>query len=77
MNKLAILGGEKIISPEKGRFIWPKITPYLEEVILTQARESLSIYNKSGILLGTEIPRPQLVGKSYTSGRSLLELRHY
>lgn len=49
MNKLAILGGQPTIEPESARFVWPRVTPEMEAVVLRQLHTTLSIYDKSGV----------------------------
>ena len=48
-DKLALFGGQKIISPKNARFDWPIITNDVESVVLSQLHKSVSIYNRSGI----------------------------
>ena len=49
IEKLAIFGGPRIISPEEAKFDWPKITSEVESAIIGQLHKSVSIYNRSGI----------------------------
>src|SRR3989338_5655620 len=49
-KKLAINGGDKTIAINKPHYVWPEITKETEEVVLKQLNESISIYNKSGII---------------------------
>jgi len=50
MNKtLAILGGTPMINKNDAKFIWPKITHEIENVLKKQLYKSISIYNRSGI----------------------------
>lgn len=48
-NKLAILGGDQHIVHEGPQFTWPIITEETEAAVVAQMRESISIYNRSGI----------------------------
>lgn len=48
-SPLALHGGTPVIDPSAARFNWPRITHETEEVVLKQLRESLSIYDDSGI----------------------------
>jgi perosamine synthetase len=49
MDRLAILGGKRVIDPSDARFVWPRITPAVESAVLSQLKESISIYDSSGI----------------------------
>ncbi len=49
MNKLALLGGTPVLPAGEGAFTWPRITPTLEQRVVSQLHESISIYDKSGI----------------------------
>lgn len=49
--QLAHFGGPKAIpDPERASFTWPRITPEIEKAVLEQLHESLSIYDKSGVI---------------------------
>lgn len=49
--QLAHFGGAKTISnPDAARYSWPRITPAIEKVVLAQLHDTLSIYNKSGVI---------------------------
>lgn len=49
-NKLAINGGEKTVNIDRPHYVWPNITEKTKNVVLNQLNESISIYNKSGII---------------------------
>lgn len=49
-NKLAILGGAKTITREGPHFPWPMVTASTEAAVTAQMRESVSIYNRSGVI---------------------------
>ncbi len=49
-TKLAINGGEKTIQGDQGRFIWPELTERTKQRVLEQLAESISIYNRSGVI---------------------------
>jgi len=50
MADLAILGGEKTIETKTPHFIWPIITKETERAVLNQLKESISIYDNSGMI---------------------------
>jgi perosamine synthetase len=54
MSKLAILGGEPIIKDNQCKYVWPEITNKTKLITLNQLDESISIYNKSGIIAKLE-----------------------
>lgn len=47
---LAINGGKKTIDDKKQHYVWPIITEKTKKAILDQLDESISIYNRSGII---------------------------
>ena len=49
ITKLAINGGNPIISKEEGRFVHPKITPEIERAVIEQLHDTISIYDNSNI----------------------------
>lgn len=49
-NKLAINGGCKTINSAQNHFVWPPITNKTREIVLQQLDDSISIYNRSGII---------------------------
>lgn len=53
-NRLAISGGEKTIDIDTPHFKWPPITKDLEKAVLNQLRDTISIYDRSGIFLEFE-----------------------
>ena len=48
-NKLAILGGKKSVTKRPPHFLWPLINKNTERAVIRQLRDSISIYDKSGI----------------------------
>lgn len=53
-NELAFFGGDKVLNNTKPHFTWPIIDIELEKEVLNQLRDSISIYNKSGIFKSFE-----------------------
>lgn len=51
---LAILGGEPVMRPEDARFVWPTVDDGLRAAVLAQLDESISIYNRSGVIARLE-----------------------
>lgn len=49
-SKLAILGGERTINIKSPHFKWPPITQETVDAVVKQLHESISIYDKSGII---------------------------
>ena len=49
IDKLAINGGNAVISKEEGRFIHPKITKEIEDAVIDQLHKTISIYDNSDI----------------------------
>ena len=48
--KLAINGGKKIFKDDKeGKYVHPKITKEIEEAVIEQLHETISIYDNSNI----------------------------
>ncbi|MBU1323185.1 DegT/DnrJ/EryC1/StrS family aminotransferase [Patescibacteria group bacterium] len=54
MSKLAILGGPKTVLNAPPHFPWPIITKEVEKAVIKQLHESVSIYNRSGIIADFE-----------------------
>ena len=50
MTKLAILGGLKTINIKGNHFLWPPISKESTKAIVKQLHESVSVYDKSGII---------------------------
>lgn len=48
--KLAINGGKKEIILDTKHYVWPEITPKTKKAVLSQLDESISIYDRSGII---------------------------
>lgn len=48
-EKLAILGGPKIIKINPPHFVWPPINREIEKAVIKQLYKSISIYDRSGI----------------------------
>lgn len=49
LKNLAVNGGEPIMSNMEGKFIHPKITPEIQEEVITQLYDTISIYDDSNI----------------------------
>lgn len=49
-SKLAILGGKRIVNPEKAKYFWPLIDSNAKNAVMKQLRNSVSIYNRSGVI---------------------------
>lgn len=49
LTELALYGGQPV-SPEPVYEVWPRLTPDLEACMVAQARQGLSIYDRSGIV---------------------------
>lgn len=49
LTELALHGGQPV-SPEPVHEVWPRLTPDLEACMVAQARQGLSIYDRSGIV---------------------------
>jgi len=75
-GKLAINGGEKAIKINGPHYIWPPITERTRKAVLKQLEESISIYDKSGIIKELEDRFARYHGKKYAlltnSGTSAL-----
>lgn len=64
--KLAINGGEKIFKDDKeGKYIHPKITKEIEEAVINQLHDTISIYDNSNIFKVFEEKFAQYHNKSY------------
>ena len=50
MSKLAINGGEKTVNITRKHFVWPPISDDTREAVIKQLGESISIYDRSGII---------------------------
>jgi len=50
MSKLAINGGPKVVDTKRQHFVWPPITEKTNQAVLKQLEDSISIYNRSGII---------------------------
>lgn len=53
-TKLAIFGGECAVTIKRPHFIWPEITDNTKQAVLAQLNESISIYDRSGVLARLE-----------------------
>lgn len=49
-NSLAIHGGEKTVKLQGKHYVWPPITKETEQAVLRQLHQSISVYDKSGII---------------------------
>lgn len=65
MSKLALFGGEKTININQPHYIWPPITNETRQAVLQQLDESISIYNRSGIIAELENNLAQYHGVKY------------
>ncbi|PZO33755.1 MAG: cell wall biogenesis protein, partial [Flavobacteriaceae bacterium] len=76
MKPLAIHGGDPSITISKPHYIWPILSEKTNEAILKQLKESISIYDKSGIIKTFETKFSQYHNRSYSllcnSGTSAL-----
>jgi dTDP-4-amino-4,6-dideoxygalactose transaminase len=54
LQTLAINGGTPVVNPDNAKFIWPIITERTRAAVLKQLEESVSIYNRSGIIKSFE-----------------------
>lgn len=76
IDKLAINGGNPIISKEEGRFIHPKITKEIENAVIEQLHDTISIYDNSNIFKKFEESFAKYHNKKYalvtSSGTSAL-----
>ena len=50
MSQLAILGGNKTIEMKGPHFVWPRITKAVERAVVRQLHDTISIYNRSGVI---------------------------
>ena len=64
-SKLALLGGDKTISEQNARFIWPPMTKKIERQVINQLYESISIYDRSGIFEKFENEFAEYHGRKY------------
>lgn len=75
-SKLAINGGEKAVNINRPHYIWPPITEKTRKAVLRQLSDSISIYDKSGIIKNLEDKFAQYHGKKHAlltnSGTSAL-----
>ena len=75
-SKLAINGGEKAVNIDRPHYVWPPITERIRKAVLRQLEESISIYDRSGIIKILEDKFAQYHGKKHAlltnSGTSAL-----
>ena len=75
-SKLAINGGEKAVNIDRPHYVWPPITERIRKAVLRQLEESISIYDRSGIIKRLEDKFAQYHGKKHAlltnSGTSAL-----
>lgn len=62
--KLAINGGNKVFKDEI-RECWPKITPEIEKAVVEQLYDTISIYDRSGIIEQMEVEFSKYHSKEY------------
>jgi len=53
-NSLAIFGGDVVIDSDLDHYVWPRITKDIENILIRQLHDSISIYNRSGVILEFE-----------------------
>jgi perosamine synthetase len=79
-SDLAIHGGRPV-APQPVHEIWPRLTPDLEDCVLAQARQRLSIYDRSGIVQDFEDAFAGYVGVRWalatSSGTAALHSLYY
>ena len=63
--KLAINGGEKAVRVDPPHYVWPPITERTKEAVLKQLEESISIYDRSGVIKEFEDRFARYHGKKY------------
>src|SRR3989344_9387912 len=75
-SKLAINGGEKAVNLDRQHYVWPPITERTKKAVLKQLEESISIYDRSGIIERLEDKFAHYHGKNHAlltnSGTSAL-----
>lgn len=64
-KKLALSGASKQIKIKEPHFPWPIITKKSEEAVVKQLKESISIYDRSGIIKEFEDAFAKFYGKKY------------
>lgn len=64
-SKLALLGGSRTINKHGPHFPWPVITPSIESAVKKQLHESISIYDRSGIIAQFEDGFAKYHGKKF------------
>lgn len=69
-SKLALLGGKKTINKSAPHFSWPIITSSTKQVVLKQLNDTISIYNRSGIIEEFEEKFAKLHNKKYALSTS-------
>lgn len=76
VSRLAINGGEKTVKINRPHYVWPPITERTREAVLKQLDESISIYDRSGIIEKLEDRFARYHGKKHAlltnSGTSAL-----
>lgn len=75
-EKLALNGGNPVMDQSEGRFIHPKITKQLEQAVIEQLHDTISIYDNGGIFKKFEEAFSKYHNKQYglltSSGTSAL-----
>ena len=64
-SKLAINGGDKAVKIDRPHYVWPPISEKTREAVLRQLDESISIYDRSGIIEKLENKFAQYHGKKH------------
>ncbi len=63
--RLAIRGGEKTVKKRESHYTWPKITEKTKKAVISQLEESISIYDRSGIIKRFEDKFGEYHGRQY------------
>ena len=64
-SKLAIHGGERVVNIDGPHYVWPVIGDKTRNAVLNQLYESISIYNRSGIIERLENRLSEYYGKKH------------
>jgi dTDP-4-amino-4,6-dideoxygalactose transaminase len=65
LTELAINGGTPVLTGDSGRYDWPVIDRSTEQAVLRQLAESISIYNRSGVVERLEEKLQATVGRKH------------
>ncbi|MCB0354623.1 MAG: DegT/DnrJ/EryC1/StrS family aminotransferase [Bdellovibrionales bacterium] len=50
LDNLALVGGEPVCQIDSPHYVWPRVTPAMKNAVLEQMDDSLSLYNRSGVI---------------------------